>query len=270
MPRPALVHVLPGSIWAAFHRDGKHVLAVQSDFSIAQWELASGRLVRRFVGHNKMPAAFDLSGDGRWMLSLAPDSTLRLWDLEQGKEVDQVKAPADAAFANAALTADGKQAAVRAGLRSIMLWDLADGRFKIARCWELPEGERGGLLRFTPDGTELVVVSTHAVRWYARAADKAVRRLDLDRLADANVNLLSADARRLVVTPRMGDSLLVLELPSGRQWAQLPAPDDMAPGQASVSFGTAALSPDGRRLVVPVRRPSRGVGRLLLYALPGE
>jgi WD40 repeat protein/serine/threonine protein kinase len=264
-----LVRIVPGERWAEFHPDSKHILAGQYDGSVAVWELASGRLVRRLEGHGKLIVCLDVSRDGRRILTYSQDRTIRLWDFEQGKELDHISEAADTGSWRVVLSSDGKQAATYVEGGAVRLWDVTDGRFKLARRWELPEQERGGPLRFTADGRELVVPTNHKVRWYAAGSEKPVRTLALDGLQDAWVHWwsLSADARMLMGMSRMGGNMRVLELPTGREITRLTVPAEMLP-PVGAPYGVSAVSPDGRRLVAPARYALRDLGRVYRYTLP--
>ena len=60
-------------------------LSGSCDTSIKLWEVATGRLLRTFVGHAQAITAVAFSPDGRRLLSSSRDSALKLWDAASGK-----------------------------------------------------------------------------------------------------------------------------------------------------------------------------------------
>ena len=70
-----------------------------------------------------------MSGDGKLLLTGGEDKTMRLWDLETGKEVRRFEGHTDKVRA-VAFSPDGKQA-VSGGLFSdptVRVWDVESGR----------------------------------------------------------------------------------------------------------------------------------------------
>jgi WD40 repeat protein/tRNA A-37 threonylcarbamoyl transferase component Bud32 len=266
-----LVRVLPGKQWAEFHPDSKHVLAVQQDHSVILWELATGRSVRRFEGHTANVSSFDLSRDGRRLLTHGGDSTLRLWDFETAKQLDATDQPFGKTTWRVVFAPDGKQAATHTEGQAVRLWNVADDRFRLVRRWDLPAGERCGPVRFTADGSELVMATNRQVRWHTASADKPVRTLPLEGYEDAWTHwwALSGDARRLTLMTRQGGALRVLELPSGRELARFAVSAELTPPVGS-PFAIAALSSDGRWLVAPARHGNRDLARVYRYLLPAK
>jgi WD40 repeat protein len=258
-----VVRVLPGWQHAEFTPDGKRVLACGADNAMRLWDLASGRELRRLAGHSGYVDRFELSADGKRVLSWSGrDGTLRLWDLETGKELGQQRVPGVTAAA-VALSADGKRAASCDGGGNLRLWDL-DG-FREVRSWKLPDWNIR--LRFLPGGKRLVTVSPRAARFYDVGSDgEAAPALPLD-LPDSYPSFffgLSADAGRLLVPAKDHLALRVLELPSGRELVRFRLPAELF--TPSRLMGLASLSPDVKWLVVPVTEDN--VGRVYLFRMP--
>jgi WD40 repeat protein len=253
-----LVRVLPGCQWAAFTPDNKHVLAVSADNTLRLWELNTGREVRQFRGHTASPSAFDISRDGERVLSIGGDNTLLLWDLKTGKELARKSHPWR--WVRPVFSPDGQRALTNDGARKVHLWDV--NGLRLRRTWKLPEREVPRLLSFGPDNRKFVVASTAAVRWFAVDADEELESLPLKMAAENNGWwALSHDATRLIANLASDRTMRVLELPSGKELAVVrPSPRLFT---SSWADRLPALSPDGRRVVVPAP------GRVYVFRLSG-
>ena len=79
----------------SFSRDGRRLLSGGFDQTVRLWDVASGKELRRLLGHKDGVTSVAFSSDGRRGVSGggnygrngAVDSTVRVWDLESGKEL---------------------------------------------------------------------------------------------------------------------------------------------------------------------------------------
>lgn len=72
-----------GKFWAtvaAFSPDNR-LFAVEIDHVIFLWEVATGKLLAKLVGHGKDVHALAFSPDGWTLASISRDDTIRLWDM---------------------------------------------------------------------------------------------------------------------------------------------------------------------------------------------
>jgi WD40 repeat protein len=65
--------------------DNRFALSGSDDCTLKLWEVATGKCLRTFTGHNKMVYAVCLSDDSRFALSGSEDCTLKLWEVATGK-----------------------------------------------------------------------------------------------------------------------------------------------------------------------------------------
>ena len=73
--------------------DGKLLATCSYDRQINLWDVASGKLVRTFTGHNG--AVFDLafSPDGAILASASADDTVKIWNVQPGERLDTLGQP---------------------------------------------------------------------------------------------------------------------------------------------------------------------------------
>src|SRR5205823_1548047 len=86
--------------------------------------------LRRFEGHSRGTVlALAFSPDGRRALSGSIDKTMRLWEVETGKELRRFPELGDAGwFISVAFSRDGRRALTGHGDNHVRLWDVETGR----------------------------------------------------------------------------------------------------------------------------------------------
>jgi WD40 repeat protein len=115
----------------AFSPDGVHAITgtggdavshvLQLNFTpmeenpIFVWDIASGKLIREMKGHEHAVFGVEYSPDGKYIASASFDYSVRLWDAEQGVELDRVTGEGFAT--KAVFSPDGSQLLVGGGMR---------------------------------------------------------------------------------------------------------------------------------------------------------
>jgi WD40 repeat protein len=138
----------------AFTPDAKAVLAASgrvstADSTIRMWDIATGKGLRRFVGHKNGVQGFAISPDGKVLASVSQDETARLWDLKTGKELRQLATGGEPSCGGVAFSPDGKVLATSD--TTLKLWDPGTGQ--LLHQFEAPVWIF--CLAFSPDGRTL-------------------------------------------------------------------------------------------------------------------
>lgn len=125
-----------------FSPDGRYLLASGRDKVIWLWEVESGLLLRRFVGHGRVVNSVAFSPDGRRFLSGSLDKTMRLWDVETGQEIHKFTTE-NHSTSIVAYSPDGRYALSAGGSGwenevSPVTLTAGDGDYAI-RIWRLPD-----------------------------------------------------------------------------------------------------------------------------------
>jgi WD40 repeat protein len=141
--------------------DGKTLVST-GDRTVRLWEAATGKELRRFVGHESWVSRAVFSHDGKTLVTADGDGIIRFWDVTTSTEGRQAGAKEQRRLVHPtkgvtalALAPDGKTLASggRNGDQKIYLWDTASG--KLLRSW-VAHAVDVWVLAFSPDGKTLV------------------------------------------------------------------------------------------------------------------
>jgi WD40 repeat protein len=113
--------------------DGKYVVSGSDDKTVRLWDLATGKEVRKFTGHENFVLAVAVTPDGKYVISGSADKTVRVWELATEKEVRPFRGHGDR-VTSVAVTADGKYVVSGSGQSSffsnadntVRVWYIGD------------------------------------------------------------------------------------------------------------------------------------------------
>jgi WD40 repeat protein len=75
----------------AFGPDETTALSASADGSLILWDVETGEVIRRYLGHEDMVWSVDISPDGHYVLSGSMDGAIILWDFETAEELRRFK-----------------------------------------------------------------------------------------------------------------------------------------------------------------------------------
>jgi WD40 repeat protein len=151
--RPATQHFLADynltNAMVAFSPDSRELISsVRSDRSIRRWDVATGKELARYEGHQDGSTCVALSRDGKTLVAGAEDSCLRVWDVAEGKERFAEHGHRGRVF-NVAFAADGKTVLSAGRDNVIRVWDRVTQK---ERSHFGAAADRFGLIAFAADG----------------------------------------------------------------------------------------------------------------------
>jgi WD40 repeat protein len=258
----------------AYSADGKLLALGGADNQIRLIDPASGKEVRRLAGHQPrtyQPArdpknAVDLlvgnvgkgnvttvafSPNGKLLASGGWDETVRVWNVETGKEKFRLEGHENGMVAAVAISEDGKYLASRGGLDgTVILWDLQSGQQlnkfeKLSKVnpWRL---NRSAGLAFSPDGKTLAVADAKVIRFFDTGKGKESATWDAHAIGLEIA--YSADGKLLATSGIDGKdkhSIRIWSVADAKELRRCPLPKDEPP----ISL---AFSPKGDQLAAVV------------------
>jgi WD40 repeat protein/serine/threonine protein kinase len=195
----------------AFNSDGSLVVSAGQDGKVCVWNTGDGKLVREFKAHEG-PATC-VAFHGKTIATGGVDRILRLWDASQGREIASFQ------FGNIVscleFSHDGKLLAAGATSQSATfeagqpverrIIDM-ETRQELHR---LDTGRDVYALRFTKDGSQLVIASTPNLEYWDTRTGKLLREIKIDQLGDNNFQYHPTFALALSAT---GDFIVTANL----------------------------------------------------------
>lgn len=138
----------------AFSLDGQYLAGSNGAQSILVWNVHSGELIHRFMGHTDEISNLAFHPDSKHIASTAYDGTLILWDLKTQQSVYRVNPQAGGLVA-VAFTSDGDEMIIAGD--QVMQLETESG--KILNAWGTGEHENGiQNMALSPDGTRLATI----------------------------------------------------------------------------------------------------------------
>ncbi len=141
--------------------DGKYAYRSKIGFEVRKWELATGQIVQRYGGHNKVVLDFDLSKNGSLLLTGSGDRTAHLYDANTGTLLKVFKGHQgmiwDVSFSN-----DESRMVSSSSDGSVRVWDIKTGE-QLSQFYLSDDRKiiiTGYTVKFSPNDLYLIIGNT--------------------------------------------------------------------------------------------------------------
>lgn len=143
--------------------DGRFYIAAGGDGMLA-WKTPSAAAVRTYTGHGGFVHAVCFAPDGKTIAAAGQDKTIRIWGLDDGKQLHSIKAH-DSTIYSLLYSPDGKQ--------------LCSGGFdKVAKLWNASNGIEVRKFHGHTEGIFCLRFSTDGRQLFSGSSDLTIRRWD--------------------------------------------------------------------------------------------
>jgi RNA polymerase sigma factor (sigma-70 family) len=244
----------------AISSDGKRLALASEGNLVSLINLADGKEVHDFTGHQSSVVSVQYAPDGKSVLSRGADGTVRTWDATNGKELSRTTSPTGA-FASVS-SPDGRRSAVVTEDGTLKISDAAGKELASVK---MPKKDVNRLI-FSSDAKTLAVMGWNdpTIRLYDTANGKELRVLAAPEKPDAAApTAVYAYAQATINFSPDGTLLVKATASAVRTW-------DVATGREFPQI----LLPEGSRPTCPVITPDccslaidMGDGTVAVYEL---
>jgi len=162
-------------------------------YSVLLYDVATGREVRRWKGHQAPIVRVAFSPLGTYALSTSEDGNVRVWDARSGdlNLLQQVRIPAES-LGDFGLSADGARAFVSFNGRSLAAWDLRAGQE--LRGTRFTSGAQQQVI-YNPLLPQALVRTLEQLTLYNLETTQIIHRFDDVKVANLTALAFSADGQ---------------------------------------------------------------------------
>jgi WD40 repeat protein len=123
-----------GTFGVVFGPDERTAVSASGNGILLLWDLETGAILRRFVGHEDWVFSLDISPDGRHVISGDARGIVILWDFATGQELRRFQAHQALVF-RVVFSPDGQTAFSSATDHSVIQWPVSDQSLSELVAW---------------------------------------------------------------------------------------------------------------------------------------
>lgn len=220
---------------AAFNRELTFVALSDPAYTIHCWNFASDCEVQQLNGHTANVTALVMLNDGEQLASSSEDGSVRVWNIQTGKQDRLFEDPAKDRLLSIAATRDGRYVAAGGRQGMVLSWDLDQGSLVFHRP---AHADAVNCLRFTAGGESLISASGDRSIKVFKFRTAELQHAFWGHEERVSSLMITGDSDQFLATSRDG---------AVKAW-NLKQPDIAAPTPLYRNVGNAVFSPQGESL----------------------
>ncbi|MCA9964982.1 MAG: protein kinase [Anaerolineales bacterium] len=164
-----------------------------------QAALARGFARQTFLGHTDDVQMVEFSPDGLYIASSASDGSVRLWDAQTGKQLQQFNGH-EATVLLVDFSPDGSLLATSSSDQTVRVWDIASGQ----ELHRFPGHTLAAGIDFSANGSKLLVFIPGQIKIYEIPSTNLVLQIDTGTGESGSIAEFSPDENYIITVPTRG------------------------------------------------------------------